>query len=100
MNSALRDMRRIGAELVAQKKAAILATSRSSKEGLDVSKEDMEGRDLLTLLIKANLASDIPESHRLSDEDVIARKLLCSSDSLDFHDEPPAQRYQRMCGLP
>ena len=70
-------MKRIGAELVAHKKAAILASSRSTKGITDVSKEDVEGRDLLTLLLKANLASDILESHKLSDEDVIAREPRC-----------------------
>ena len=64
-------MRRIGAELVAKKKAAIIASSK--KGGIDLSKRDVEGRDLLTLLIKANMASDIPENQRLSDEEVIAR---------------------------
>lgn len=70
-------MRRIGMQLVAEKKAAIRAME-SEKEG--VSKRDMQGRDLLTLLLKANMANDIPDAQRLSDEDVLARK-SCSFQS-------------------
>jgi len=33
----------------------------------------LQGRDLLSLLVKANMATDIPESQRLSDKDVIAQ---------------------------
>ena len=36
----------------------------------------LQGRDLLSLLIRANLSRDIPESQRLSEEDVLARMLL------------------------
>ncbi|KAF7288326.1 Cytochrome P450 [Mycena chlorophos] len=35
--------------------------------------ETGHGRDLLTLLVKANTSKDIPDSQRLSDEDVIAQ---------------------------
>jgi hypothetical protein len=31
------------------------------------------GRDLLSLLIRANTSKDVPESQRLSDEDVLSR---------------------------
>lgn len=63
-------MRRIGMQLVAEKKAAI-HSMESEKEG--VSRKDMQGRDLLTLLLKANMANDIPDGQRLSDEEVLAR---------------------------
>ena len=65
-------MRRIGLQLIADKKAAILAASR--EKGRGVEKKDITERDLLTLLIKANMATDIPENQRLSDEEVLARK--------------------------
>lgn len=61
-------MHRIGMDLVREKKAAILAEKTTG-----VEKKDVQGRDLLTLLIKANMATDIPESQRLSDEDVLAQ---------------------------
>lgn len=60
-------MHRIGLQLVKDKKAAILA----EKSGME--KKDLQGRDLLTLLLKANMATDIPDSQRLSDEDVLAQ---------------------------
>ncbi|KAH9951981.1 cytochrome P450 [Amylocystis lapponica] len=67
---AQRVMHRIGLQLIAEKKAAILKEySRQEKESLG---QNLQGRDLLTLLLKANMATDIPESQRLSDEDVLA----------------------------
>ncbi|KAJ3556986.1 hypothetical protein NM688_g1720 [Phlebia brevispora] len=64
-------MRRIGLQLIAEKKAAIMAEKHSEKEGLE--RKDVQGRDLLTLLIKANMATDIPEGQRLTDEEVLAQ---------------------------
>ena len=61
-------MRRIGMQLIQQLKAAI-----QSEKGRGVELKDITERDLLTLLIKANMATDIPDSQRLSDEDVLAR---------------------------
>ena len=66
-------MRKIGMQLIAEKKAAILAEQNAEKYA-GVERKDMSSaRDLLTLLLKANMATDIPESQRLSDEDVLAR---------------------------
>lgn len=65
-------MRRIGLQLIAEKKAAILGEKTSEKQ--DVERKDVQGRDLLSLLIKANMAVDIPENQRLSDEEVLARQ--------------------------
>lgn len=66
-------MRRIGLQLIKDKKAAIMASS--GRDEKHIAKADMQGRDLLTLLIKANMASDVPESQRLTDEEVLARTL-------------------------
>ncbi|KAI0364506.1 cytochrome P450 [Pilatotrama ljubarskyi] len=65
-------MQRIGAQLIAEKKAAILREA-SEKKSTGFGREKLQGRDLLTLLLKANMATDIPDSQRLSDEDVIAQ---------------------------
>ncbi|KAJ7739298.1 cytochrome P450 [Mycena olivaceomarginata] len=55
----------VGHELVEQSKLA------AAKETAD---EPFSGRrDLLSLLVKANLSADIPEHQRLSDEEVIGR---------------------------
>lgn len=69
-------MRRIGMQLIREKKAA-LARERAEKDEQKafngIERRDLRNRDLLTLLIKANMATDIPEGQRLSDEDVLAR---------------------------
>lgn len=62
-------MRRIGTQLLKEKRGEIM---REAAEG----KEKARSRDLLTLLLKANMATDIPENQRLSDEDVIARTCI------------------------
>ncbi|KAJ3008538.1 hypothetical protein NUW54_g3113 [Trametes sanguinea] len=64
-------MRRIGLQLIHDKKAAILR-ELGNKDG-SIDKKDLPGRDLLTLLIKANMATDLPENQRLSDEEVLAQ---------------------------
>ena len=70
-------MRRIGSQLIAEKKAEIMREHAEGKEkDAGVERHNMRGRDLLTLLIKANMATDIPDSQRLSDEDVLARTYL------------------------
>ena len=70
-------MRRIGMQLIQEKKEAIIherAEKNEQGKSFDrIERRDLQSRDLLTLLIKANMASDIPESQRLSDEDVLAR---------------------------
>ncbi|RDX45658.1 cytochrome P450 [Lentinus brumalis] len=62
-------MQRIGMEILQEKKASIL----SEKSAGGVEKKDVQGRDLLTLLLKANMATDVPDSQRLTDEEVIAQ---------------------------
>ncbi|KAH9847039.1 cytochrome P450 [Lenzites betulinus] len=65
-------MRRIGTQLIREKKAEISREVAESKNrGLE--RKDVRGRDLLTLLLKANMATDIPDNQRLSDEDVLAQ---------------------------
>ncbi|KAI0634036.1 cytochrome P450 [Trametes polyzona] len=66
-------MRRVGQQLIAEKKAQIQRELAGHKEKHGVTRGDLQGRDLLTLLLKANIATDIPESQRLSDEDVLAQ---------------------------
>ncbi|KAI1792354.1 cytochrome P450, partial [Ganoderma leucocontextum] len=70
-------MQRIGLQLIQGKKAAITrerAEKHEQEKSFDgIERRDLRSRDLLTLLIKANMVSDIPESQRLSDEDVLAQ---------------------------
>ncbi|KAF9235960.1 cytochrome P450 [Melanogaster broomeanus] len=65
-----RTMTRIGKELLTSAKAT--ARARATEKG-EIEKSSLHGRDLLTLLVKANMATDIPDSQRLSDEDVLAQ---------------------------
>lgn len=61
-------MRRIGRQRIADKKAFIVGELH---EKASVTRGSVRNRDLLTLLIRANIA---PKGPRLSDEDVLARK--------------------------
>ncbi|OSC99352.1 cytochrome P450 [Trametes coccinea BRFM310] len=65
-------IRRISAQLLQERKAAILR-EKEVKHTDGVQSTDLHGRDLLTLLIKANMAKDVPENQRLSDEDVVGQ---------------------------
>jgi hypothetical protein len=38
-----------------------------------VEKQDVQGHDLLSLLVKSNIATDIPESMRMSDLEILSR---------------------------
>lgn len=76
MVDAQNAMRHIGMQLVAEKKTAIRQASQDNEKG---DGKALQGRDLLTLLIKANMATDLQEDQRLSDEDVLARTLHASS---------------------
>ena len=59
-------MHDVGMHIVKEKKNIVAKLGTGA--GIDTS------RDLLTLLIKANMDLSIPEDQRLSDEDVMARK--------------------------
>lgn len=62
------DMKRIGARLVQERKLAL----SEGGPGDDVEKGREHSRDLLSLLVKANMAD--PETSSMSDEDVQDRK--------------------------
>ena len=64
-------MRRIGMELIQERKAEIMR--EYSEKGAAIEKKDVQGRDVLSLLIKANMATDISNEQRLTDEEVMAR---------------------------
>ena len=68
VEEAQRVMRRIGSQLIEEKKRAIRSEKTETTSAIN-----HRGRDLLALLIKANMSTDIPESQRLSDKDVLAR---------------------------
>ncbi|CED83940.1 astaxanthin synthase [Phaffia rhodozyma] len=61
--------RRVGIELMEQKKQAVLGSASDQA----VDKKDVQGRDILSLLVRANIAANLPESQKLSDEEVLAQ---------------------------
>jgi len=73
LSSTLKATRAIGKDLISQKRSEILASADVDAKG-GVEKRNIQGRDLLTLLIKANMATDIPDSARMSDEEILARE--------------------------
>ena len=64
-------MNRIGKQLLQDRKAAILAHG-----GIDgkLDRSSWHGRDLLSLLLRANMSADLPSNQRMTDEDVLARE--------------------------
>ncbi|KAL1716765.1 cytochrome P450 [Schizophyllum commune] len=59
-------MNRIGRELLAQARAE---AEHAEKTG----SSDFKGRDLFSVLVRANMATDLPERLRMSDEDVLSQ---------------------------
>jgi hypothetical protein len=58
-------MQKIGRKLIEEKKSALAQELKTGSTA--------QGRDLLTLLIKSNMAYE-NEGHRMSDDEVLARK--------------------------
>ncbi|KAI0363653.1 cytochrome P450 [Pilatotrama ljubarskyi] len=65
-------MRRAGSQFIAERKAEILR-EMSEEKRLGIGRSSVQSKDMLSLLVKANIASDSPESQPLSDEDVLAQ---------------------------
>lgn len=79
-------MFRIGSQLLAERKAFVFASANGrAGEKAGVGKKSVQGRDLLSLLVKANMATDLPAEARLDDADVLAREwsASCSFKGLD-----------------
>ena len=66
-------MERVAKQIMDEKKSEILREYSEKGSNGHVEKKNMQSRDLLTLLMKANLASDIPENQRMTDDEVLAR---------------------------
>ncbi|VDB85159.1 unnamed protein product [Peniophora sp. CBMAI 1063] len=65
-------IREIGMKLVQEKKTAVLAAA-GGDEAHGLEKKHFAGNDLLSLLIRANMSSDVPQHARLTDEDILAQ---------------------------
>ena len=62
-------MDEVGIQIVQEKKAGIIA--EMGGQAAQIDKKSVGGKDLISLLLQANLAVDA--SHRLSDEEVLAQ---------------------------
>jgi hypothetical protein len=70
MAAAQKTMNGIAAQLVSNAKAEVSSSSNPDS----VEKSDIAGRDLLTLLVKANMATDTKDAQKMVDKDVLARR--------------------------
>jgi len=77
---AIDTLHRVGGQLIAQKKTAVMSELTPSPvqpsktlPPSNVSKDSVKGKDFLSLLIRANMADDLPVSERLSDHDVMSQ---------------------------
>ncbi|KAK4683800.1 hypothetical protein P7C73_g6424, partial [Tremellales sp. Uapishka_1] len=68
IKNAKTSSRRIGQALIDEKRRQILAVHADG-----VEKSDVEGKDLLSIMMRANLASDLRPDQRMSDEEVLAQ---------------------------
>jgi hypothetical protein len=64
----------IGLQLLNATKASVPDSGLQNGASSTIDKTFLQGRDLLSLLIRANVSRDIPVSQRLSEEDVLARE--------------------------
>ncbi|KAH9973118.1 cytochrome P450 [Lactifluus volemus] len=69
---AFEEVRQVGSRLIEERKAAVLA-ERSANGSSVVEKQDVQGNDLLSLLVKSTIAADIPESMRMGDFEILSQ---------------------------
>ncbi|KAG9045759.1 hypothetical protein FS837_005680, partial [Tulasnella sp. UAMH 9824] len=61
-------MARVGRQLVEEKRAAILAEASLSG---NLDKKQFKGKDILSVIIKANMATDVKDTEKMSDQEVM-----------------------------
>lgn len=68
-------MQRIGKELIRHRTQAMLGEEMVKDKEEEKDMADFKGRNLLSVLVQANLDLDVPDSQRMSmsDEEVLAR---------------------------
>ncbi|VDC06375.1 unnamed protein product [Peniophora sp. CBMAI 1063] len=62
-------LNRVGGRLISERKRLVLGDVAQEK----VKRDDVQGKDVLSILVRANLATDLPEQSRLSDQDMLAQ---------------------------
>ena len=65
-------MEEIGRKLIEDMKTSMIADHKDEQ----IERKDFQHRDLLSLLVKSNMSTDIPEGNRMSNEEIIARRFL------------------------
>ncbi|VDB95826.1 unnamed protein product [Peniophora sp. CBMAI 1063] len=68
-DAALGTITRIGARLIEQKKKQIMGEHPDGT----LTKDDISGHDLLSLLLKSNMAGDLGDNFRMSDAEIISQ---------------------------
>jgi hypothetical protein len=51
----------------------LLEQNRATEKISSLAKDSWKGRDLLSLLIRANMATDLPSTERMTDDEMVAR---------------------------
>ena len=74
LDGAFKEVQRAGSQLIQDRKTAV----RAECDVNAVGRQDVGGHDLLSLLIKANIAADIPERMRMSDSEILSRERIFS----------------------
>ncbi|KAN0109020.1 cytochrome P450 monooxygenase [Russula decolorans] len=72
LSRAFKEIQHTGSQLIQDRKAAVRAECDVNGSG-PVERQDVGGHDLLSLLIKANIAADMPESMRMSDSEILSQ---------------------------
>ncbi|KAF8491342.1 cytochrome P450 [Russula emetica] len=72
LNRAFKEIQHTGSQLIQDRKTDVHAECDANGSGV-VGRQDVGGHDLLSLLIKANMAADIPESMRMSDSEILSQ---------------------------
>lgn len=68
-------MYRIGRGLAKERKNAVLGKKQKVGRKDEDDRGGLVGCDLLSALVQANMDTELPDNQRMSDEDVLARKL-------------------------
>ena len=72
-----------------------MLTELSSDSAGIMEKHDVQGHDLLSLLIKSKIASNMPASMRMSDSEILSHKHPCPTPSYNPQLNGPIWRYPR-----
>ncbi|KAI0267190.1 cytochrome P450 [Russula aff. rugulosa BPL654] len=67
-----KEIQRTGSQLIQDRKSAVRAECDANGSSA-VGRQHVGGHDLLSLLIKANIAADMPESMRMSDTEILSQ---------------------------